>query len=46
MAFAAVQDPDTAKELFAICGEHVVATAEGQQREGKSALQAGSRADR
>jgi hypothetical protein len=29
MAFAAVQDPDTAKELFAISGEHVVATAEG-----------------
>lgn len=31
--FAAVQDPDTAKELSAMCGEHaVVATAQGRSR--------------
>ncbi len=31
--FAAVQDPDTAKELSAMCGEHaVVATARGNSR--------------
>ena len=31
--FAAVQDPDTARELSAMCGEHgVVATGAGRQR--------------
>ena len=31
--FAAVQDPDTAKELSAMCGEHaVIATAQGRSR--------------
>ena len=41
MAFAAVQDPGTAKELSAICGEHVVATAEGNSARKKCRLRAG-----
>ena len=50
--FAAVQDPDTARELSAICGEHgVVATSRGDSTGARGAprryqLRAGRRAAR